>query len=85
MQWLMLQQDQPEDDDIATGRQYSVREFVDLAATELGMEIRWEGEGVNGRGIDTRTGKTLVAFGPEYFSGPDLVSIDIRRSTLTLI
>jgi len=67
MQWLMLQQEQPEDYVIATGRQYSVREFVDLAATELGMEIRWEGEGVNERGIDIRTGKNIIAVDPEYF------------------
>jgi GDPmannose 4,6-dehydratase len=46
MQWLMLQQDQPEDFVIATGQQYSVRDFVNAAAAELGMEIRWEGQGV---------------------------------------
>ena len=50
MQWLMLQQDQPEDFVIATGQQYSVRDFVNAAATELGMQIRWEGEGVEERG-----------------------------------
>ncbi|TSA40559.1 MAG: GDP-mannose 4,6-dehydratase [Betaproteobacteria bacterium] len=51
MQWLMLQQDAPEDFVIATGRQYSVRDFVNAAAGELGMEIHWEGEGVNEIGI----------------------------------
>ena len=50
MQWLMLQQDKPEDFVIATGVQYSVRDFVNAAAKELGMEIRWEGEGVNEQG-----------------------------------
>jgi GDPmannose 4,6-dehydratase len=50
MQWLMLQQDQPEDFVIATGVQYSERDFVNAAAKELGMEIRWEGEGVNENG-----------------------------------
>ncbi len=51
MQWLMLQQDTPEDFVIATGRQYSVRDFVNAAAGELGMKIRWEGEGVSETGI----------------------------------
>jgi GDPmannose 4,6-dehydratase len=51
MQWLMLQQDQPEDFVIATGVQYSVRDFVDAAAAELGMKIRWEGQGVEEKGI----------------------------------
>jgi GDPmannose 4,6-dehydratase len=50
MQWLMLQQDQPEDFVIATGQQYSVRDFVNAAAAELGMEIRWEGQGVEEKG-----------------------------------
>jgi GDPmannose 4,6-dehydratase len=50
MQWLMLQQDKPEDFVIATGVQYSVRDFVDAAAKELGMTIRWEGEGVDEKG-----------------------------------
>ena len=53
MQWLMLQQEQPEDFAIATGVQYSVRDFVDAAATELGMPIRWEGEGVDEKGYNS--------------------------------
>jgi len=51
MQWLMLQQDQPEDFAIATGEQHSVRDFVDAAAEELGMKIRWEGQGVDEKGF----------------------------------
>jgi GDPmannose 4,6-dehydratase len=47
MQWMMLQQDKAEDFVIATGKQYSVRQFIEWTATELGMQIRWEGEGVN--------------------------------------
>lgn len=66
MQWLMLQQDKPEDFVIATGVQYSVRDFVNAAAKELGLEIRWSGQGVNERGIDS-TGKTIVAVDPHYF------------------
>ncbi|RYG89884.1 MAG: GDP-mannose 4,6-dehydratase [Alphaproteobacteria bacterium] len=66
MQWLMLQQDVAEDFVIATGVQYSVRHFVDLAAKELGITMRWEGEGVNERGYDDQ-GKCIVQVDPEYF------------------
>jgi len=66
MQWLMLQQNKPEDFVIATGVQYSVREFVDIAAKELGIEVRWEGEGVDEKGYDTK-GQCIVAVDPRYF------------------
>ncbi len=66
MQWLMLQQEQPEDFVIATGVQYSVRDFVNAAADELGMKIRWEGQGVNEKGLDTK-GKCVVAVDARYF------------------
>jgi GDPmannose 4,6-dehydratase len=66
MQWLMLQQDKPEDFVIATGVQYSVRDFVNAAAKELGMEIRWEGAGVEEKGYDTH-GNCIVAVDPRYF------------------
>jgi GDPmannose 4,6-dehydratase len=66
MQWLMLQQDQPEDFVIATGRQYSVRDFVDAAAQELDMTIRWEGSGVEEKGYDAE-GRCVVKVDPEYF------------------
>lgn len=66
MQWMMLQQDQPEDFVIATGRQYSVRDFVNAAAKELGMTIRWEGSGVDEKGYDT-DGNCVVRVDPEYF------------------
>ncbi|MBY0340720.1 MAG: GDP-mannose 4,6-dehydratase [Rhodocyclaceae bacterium] len=65
-QWLILQQDQPEDFVIATGVQYSVREFVDAAAKELGIEIEWRGSGVDEKGYDT-SGKVIVAVDPRYF------------------
>ena len=65
-QWLMLQQDQPEDYVIATGIQKSVREFVSLAAGELDVKIQWEGEGVNEKGYD-HSGKCIVAVDPRYF------------------
>jgi len=63
----MLQQDQPEDFVIATGVQYSVRDFVDAAAKELGMQIRWEGQGVEEKGYLEPTGKPIVAVDPRYF------------------
>ncbi len=66
-QWLMLQQDTPEDCVIATGEQHSVREFVERAAAELGIALRWEGEGVDERGLDARSGRCLVAVDPRYF------------------
>jgi GDPmannose 4,6-dehydratase len=65
MQWLMLQQDEPEDFVIATGVQYSVRDFVDAAASELGMQIEWQGEGVEEIGV--LKGKTVVRVDPRYF------------------
>ncbi|MEA4854863.1 MAG: GDP-mannose 4,6-dehydratase [Solidesulfovibrio sp.] len=67
MQWLMLQQDAPEDYVIATGRQYSVRDFVTMAAAELGITLRFEGEGAEEKGIDAATGKAIVAVDPRYF------------------
>lgn len=67
MQWLMLQQDQPEDFVIATGVQYSVRDFVDAAAKELDIKIRWEGEGVEEKGYCQQTGNCIVAVDPRYF------------------
>jgi len=66
MQWLMLQQETPEDFVIATGVQYSVRDFVNAAAKELGMDIRWAGQGVDEKGYDAR-GKCIVAVDPRYF------------------
>ncbi|MCA1978326.1 MAG: GDP-mannose 4,6-dehydratase [Thiobacillus sp.] len=66
MQWLMLQQDRPEDFVIATGVQYSVRDFVDAAARELGMIIRWQGSGVDEKGFDV-AGRCIVQVDPRYF------------------
>jgi len=66
MQWLMLQQDQAEDFVIATGVQYSVRDFVDAAAQELGIEIRWTGAGVDETGSD-QSGKVIVKVDPRCF------------------
>ena len=76
MQWMMLQQDQPEDFVIATGVQYSVRQFVELAAAELGIELRWEGAGekevgivkaISNKDVRAKVGDTLVRVDPRYF------------------
>jgi len=67
MQWLMLQQQQPEDFVIATGVQYSVRDFVNAAAGEIGIKIRWEGKGVDEKGYDEANGNCIVAVDPRYF------------------
>ena len=77
MQWLMLQQEQPEDFVIATGVQYSVRHFIEMAAKQLGISIEWQGEGVAEKGIVAaisgekapalRVGQTIVAVDPKYF------------------
>lgn len=65
--WLMLQQDEPDDYVIATGAQYSVREFVEAAAPYFGMNIVWEGEGLDEVGIDRITKKTIIRVNPKYF------------------
>jgi GDPmannose 4,6-dehydratase len=67
MQYLMLQQEAPDDFVIATGQQYSVREFITCAAAELGMTIAWEGQGIHERGVDPASGNTIVAIDPAYF------------------
>ncbi len=66
MQWLMLQQEKPEDYVIATGVQFSVRDFVDAAAKELGIALKWVGEGVEEHALDAH-GKKVVAVDPRYF------------------
>jgi GDPmannose 4,6-dehydratase len=66
MQWLMLQQDKAEDFVIATGVQYSVRDFVNAAAEELGIHVRWVGKGMDEKGYDA-SGKCIVAVDARYF------------------
>lgn len=67
MQWMMLQQDTPEDFVIATGEQHSVREFVELAAKEINIQIRWEGKDQEEKGFDVASGKCIVAVDPRYY------------------
>jgi GDPmannose 4,6-dehydratase len=66
-QWLMLQQDWPDDFVIATGRQYSVRDFITLAAGHLGYSMQWRGTGIEEEGFDSRSGRVLVRVDPRYF------------------
>ncbi len=66
MQWLLMQQDEPEDWVIATGIQHSVRDFVNAAAEELGMKITWSGSGIDETGSD-HDGRTIVRVDPRYF------------------
>jgi GDPmannose 4,6-dehydratase len=66
-QWMMLQQPEPDDFVIATGEQHSVRQFVNLAASHLGMHIKWQGKGVDETAVDTVSGKTIVRIDPRYF------------------
>ena len=74
MMWLMLQQETPEDFVIATGVQHSVRDFVDAAARELGIEISWKGTGVDERGFNA-SGKQIIAVDPRYFRPTEVQSL----------
>ncbi len=67
MQWLMLQQPEPDDYVIATGRQHSVREFIEIAAREIGLNIEWHGSGIEEYGMNTASGKVIVRVDPRYF------------------
>jgi GDPmannose 4,6-dehydratase len=66
-QWLMLQQNQPDDFVIATGEQHSVREFVAAAGEQLDMRLEWRGKGVDEQGVDAKSGRTIVKVDPRYF------------------
>lgn len=73
--WLILQQEKPEDFVIATGEQHSVREFATLAFERVGIPLRWEGEGIDEKGIDTRTGKVVVEVSPDFYRPTDVVNL----------
>lgn len=73
--WLILQQDNPDDFVIATGVQHTVREFATLAFHHAGIELRWEGEGANEKGIDQKTGKVLVEVSPDFYRPTDVVNL----------
>ena len=73
--WLILQHSTPEDFVIATGVQHSVREFATLACRHAGIELRWEGKGLDEKGIDTKTGKVVVAVSPDFYRPTDVVNL----------
>lgn len=73
--WLILQNDKPEDFVIATGEQHSVREFATLAFRNVGINLRWEGEGMDEKGIDVATGKVLVEVSPDFYRPTDVVNL----------
>ena len=73
--WLILQNDKPEDYVIATGEQHSVREFATLAFRYAGIELRWQGEGMEEQGIDTATGRVLVEVSPDFYRPTDVINL----------
>ncbi len=75
LMYLMLQQKQPKDYVIATGRQNSVRDFVNVAGREVGLDIRWEGKGVEEKGFDRNTGKCIVAVDKRYYRPTEVDSL----------
>jgi GDPmannose 4,6-dehydratase len=85
MQWMMLQQDAPEDYVIATGLQYSVRDFLDAAAQEIGIELTWRGRGREEKAFDRR-GECVVAIDPRYFrpAEADTLVGDARKARTKL-
>jgi GDPmannose 4,6-dehydratase len=74
-QWLMLQQQTAEDYVIATGEQHSVREFVERAASQLGLQIEWRGAGADEQGVDANTGRAIVKIDPRYFRPTEVDSL----------
>lgn len=73
--WLILQQEEPDDYVIATGVQHTVREFATLAFKHVGIDVEWQGEGVDEKGIDKATGKVVVAVSPDFYRPTDVVDL----------
>lgn len=84
--WLMLQQDEPGDYVISTGEQHSVREFVEKAGKHFGMNIQWQGEGLDEVGIDTASGKTIIGINPKFFRPAEVETLlgDSRKASEAL-
>jgi GDPmannose 4,6-dehydratase len=82
----MLQQPEAKDYVVATGEQHSVREFVELAGRELGMRIHWQGSGVEERGVDARSGRTVVRINPRYLRPAEVDTLlgDSTRARMEL-
>ena len=73
--WLMLQNDKPEDFVIASGEQHSVREFVELAFSFISIKIKWIGKGIQEKGIDEKTGNTIIEIDPKYYRPTEVDSL----------
>lgn len=73
--WLILQQPEPDDYIVSSGEQHSVREFCEMAFKEVGMDLVWEGQGINEKGVDKKTGKVLVEVDPHYFRPAEVESL----------
>ena len=73
--WLILQNDKPEDYVIATGEQHSVREFAELAFHHAGIEVEWQGSGMEEKGIDRATGKVIIEVSPDFYRPTDVVNL----------
>jgi len=84
--WKMLQQKKPDDFVIATGKQYSVRDFVNIAANKLDIKLIWKGKGIAEKGIDKKTGKTIIEVNKKYFRPTEVESLkgDFRKAKKTL-
>ena len=80
--WKMMQLKNPDDFVIATGKQYSVRDFVNISAKNLGISIKWLGKGINEKGIDKKTGKTIIKVGKRYFRPTEVDTLlgDARKA-----
>ena len=80
--WKMMQLKRPDDFVIATGKQYSVRDFVNISAKNLGISIKWVGKGINEKGIDKKTGKTIIRVGKRYFRPTEVDTLlgDARKA-----
>ena len=80
--WKMMQLKKPDDFVIATGKQYSVRDFVNISAKNLGINIKWVGKGINEKGIDKKTGKTIIKVGKRYFRPTEVDTLlgDARKA-----
>ena len=80
--WKMMQLKKPDDFVIATGKQYSVRDFVNISAKNLGIIIKWVGKGINEKGIDKKTGKIIVRIGKRYFRPTEVDTLlgDARKA-----
>jgi len=75
MMWLMLQQEYPEDFTISTGVQYSVRDFINVAAKEIGIKLKWKGKGIKETGIDTESGSVIISIDSRYFRPTEVESL----------